>query len=198
VNLLQESASWQPTLPLRIAQCSSFACVACHRIRAFTRIGSNSWNNVVTFFSGGLLYGHEVPRPQWLKTGRRVAYTPRPNRAPSWRRPQITDLLLQGLTYAQIGRRLGMKRTTIDFYVQQIYAQHAVHSRLELSTKLGRCLPPRPPTRLQIVTELLASGLTRQQIAQRLGILPVTVRLYAAEFRRKLRREAGTLASVKA
>jgi DNA-binding CsgD family transcriptional regulator len=161
-----------------------FACVRCHRVRCFTRTDSSFWNDVVTFFTAGLLYGHEVPRPPGLKQGRKNRHAPKPNARPSRRRPQVLQLLLQGLTYEQIGQRLGVKYGAVNSYVVQIYAQHGVRGRHELARKLGRSLPP-PSTKEEQVASLHSAGLTNRQIAQRLGLRPDLV--YRHLWRRRQR-----------
>jgi len=58
----------------------AFACVKCHKVRYFSRVDRNSWNQLVTHLSAGLLYGHEVEKPAWLTPDRKRAYRPRKNR----------------------------------------------------------------------------------------------------------------------
>jgi DNA-binding CsgD family transcriptional regulator len=114
------------------------ACVGCHGIRYMSRAMSQAWNEVVSYLTHGLLYGSEVERPEWFVTERKRAYRARINAKPSRRRPEVMELLLEGLTYAQIGQRLGLSPRTINAYACRIYAQHGVHGRGELARKLGR------------------------------------------------------------
>src|SRR5207249_2210193 len=74
---------------------------------------------------------------------RKIAYTPRPRRSPSKRRPQIQRLLLTGLSLKQIASHLGLVYGTVLWYAQQIYKQHHVRTLNEFLQKHG--LPPHIP-----------------------------------------------------
>ncbi len=51
---------------------NSFACEKCHRLRRQSRTDPNAWNELVTYLSAGLLYGHEVDRPSWYPNPKRT------------------------------------------------------------------------------------------------------------------------------
>ncbi len=113
-----------------------FACQKCHGVHDYGRLDSKGWNELVTYLSGGLLYGREVKRPSW--------YTPRRKRnactkpAPSKRRAQLTRFLLDtDLSLPQIAARLGLARGTVRSYVDRVYKRNAVHCRKELRRALG-------------------------------------------------------------
>ena len=52
-----------------------FACRHCHNVKGFSRADGKtlrmSWAHVILHLSGGLLYGHEVERPEWLTVVRK-------------------------------------------------------------------------------------------------------------------------------
>jgi hypothetical protein len=59
---------------------TGFACYRCSRIRSFSRIDAkNSWNELVGYLSGGMMYGREVPMPAdfALPATRKRQYRPR-------------------------------------------------------------------------------------------------------------------------
>jgi DNA-binding NarL/FixJ family response regulator len=177
---------------------SCFACERCHKVRRFSRCDLNGWNEIITYLTAGLLYGREVKRPDWFphakrgclqsqihsvepappdnpksKIGdRKIAYTPRPNREPSKRRPQIEKLLLSGRTFRQIASALSLSKGTILWYAQQVYKQHGVRSLRELFTQHGHS--PPPPKREQ-VRQRLAEGQTVAQIAREMRISAMSV-----------------------
>src|SRR5439155_4103932 len=63
-----------------------FACDDCHRVRVLSRVAPQFWNAVVGYLTGGLLYGEEVQRPEWLTKDRERPYAPHPHAAPPWPR----------------------------------------------------------------------------------------------------------------
>ncbi len=70
INLLAHS---QPKIAQMIdipRKLKGFACAKCHRVRFNSTISKDYWNEVITYLTAGLLYGHEVPRPidQFPKT----------------------------------------------------------------------------------------------------------------------------------
>jgi len=73
---------WVPTGPAGLKGPKGFACQVCWDMRAFSLCDGTWWNELVTYLSGGLLYGHEVERPAWVRyerkqTRRRKAACPR-------------------------------------------------------------------------------------------------------------------------
>lgn len=186
----------------RIAQCvdvlrgpaqGTFACAQCHRVRFASSITGDYWNDVITYLTAGLLYGREVPRPEWAVAQRKNQYAPRPTRAPSVRRPQVLELLLQGRSYAQIGQELGLSKRTINDYATIIYKQNNVAgktARVQLAKKLNRPAPPKKPSRreeiqLPKIQTLPLEGKTHKRIGQELGLSPRTVNDYICILYRK-------------
>jgi hypothetical protein len=116
VNLLEKV---QP----RIAQCvdvlrkvKGFACGQCHGVRnARWEIG-REWNAVVSYLSGGLLYGREVKRPEWFSTGRQNAFAARLNARPAARRMRVGELMAAGWTARQIAAEMEVKLGTVYCY----------------------------------------------------------------------------------
>ena len=53
-----------------------FACERCWNVRQLSLTCYRGWNDFVTYISGGLLYGREVVRPEWVKEVRKQAYRP--------------------------------------------------------------------------------------------------------------------------
>ncbi|HEV2296020.1 MAG TPA: hypothetical protein VGR35_19400 [Tepidisphaeraceae bacterium] len=191
-----------------------FACERCHKLRRHSRCDPNFWNEIVTYLTGGLLYGREVKRPDWFPHAKRcerhegtearrhegrdeparegcnhsspsasatpqclrasvpsclprkIPYTPRPNRAPSVRRPQVEKLLLAGRTFRQIAAQLGLAYGTVLWTAQQVYKQHGVRSLPDLLRKHGHTIPP--PLTKEVRRRLLA-GQTIPQIEAETG-----------------------------
>jgi hypothetical protein len=86
---------------LRISD-AGFACYRCHRIRSFSRIDAkNSWNELVSYISGGLMYGREVEMPAnfGLPTTRKRVYRPRlvKPRSQGERAPSRPTLVSEGV-----------------------------------------------------------------------------------------------------
>ena len=46
-------------------------------------------------------------------------------------------MMLRGLTFKQIGRELGISKSRVQTYAEQLYARHGVRGRRELERKLG-------------------------------------------------------------
>jgi transposase-like protein len=142
-----------------------FACVECHGLVRLSRVNADFWNSVVKYLSGGLLYGREVPRPEWLKADRKHRFGLRPRREPSARREQVKERLLRGWSYKRIAADLGISPRTVSVCVWRIYAQHGVHSRLDLGRALGADLEPLWSKRARIA-QRVALGQSRRQIAR--------------------------------
>ncbi|HEY7116869.1 MAG TPA: LuxR C-terminal-related transcriptional regulator [Tepidisphaeraceae bacterium] len=150
--------------PLTTPPAPAFACHRCHRVQFFSRARpAVAWNHLISHLSGGLLCGNDVPMPAEFKEPRRKLgpYRPSITRAPSrWREP-VMKLLLEGLDYREISRRLGITTKSIANHAHNIYQQHNVHGRRQLARKLGICLPQQQrdlAVRAQILQLLLAGG----------------------------------------
>jgi DNA-binding CsgD family transcriptional regulator len=162
-----------------------FACEKCHRLKRLSRCDPNSWNELITYLSNGLLFGREVPRPSWFPRVRRsfanrqsaignrkLPYTPRPRRDPSRRRPQIERMLLLGMTFRQIARDLNLVYGTVLWYAQRVYEQHGVRSLPELLRKHG--ITPKLKKRPEVRQRVL-DGQSVDQIAREMGISAMCV-----------------------
>jgi hypothetical protein len=143
---------------------TSFACERCVHPKRLSLTDPNSWNELISYLTAGLLYGSEVPKPPRLLPSatprrsvpaeptdspspssilhlpssprdRKIPYTPRPNRSPSTRRPQIEKLLLEGNSFKQIAKQLNLVYGTVLWHAQQVYKQHHVRSLVELLEK---------------------------------------------------------------
>jgi hypothetical protein len=119
-----------------------FACRACHQVRFPRGWHRHSWNEIVAYLSGGLLYGYEVERPKKMNTKRKVPYSPRANAAPAKLRMEVVEQLLAGRTMKQIARDLGLATRVIHQHACRAYKDHGVHCLRELLAKHGQ--PDRP------------------------------------------------------
>jgi len=158
-----------------------FACVQCHRVRYFTRVGHASWNELIAHLTGGLLYGHEVPRPPTAAEARRRPYRPQVHPRPAHRRAQVLTALLRGELCRQIARDLGVSVGTVYAHLKAIYAEERVHSRRELAAQMNAPPPPPPerhPGRLADIVRRRAAGETYHQIAAALGTTWTAVHHY--------------------
>lgn len=108
-------------VPLR-----TFACAACHGVMFSMCNTSQLWNRLISHLSDGMMYGHEVPRPQWFKARRKVNWHAILNRAPSRRRHMILEDILAGLSYRQIMRKQGIAMSTVGMQALKLYKQHRV------------------------------------------------------------------------
>ena len=136
-------ATWIGFAPALAEPCPKpvpiFACNRCHGVIGFSRGRlAVPWNLLIMHYTGGLLYGHEVPMPEWLTPRRRRAYRAKPRPAP--RRCQVQRLLLDtDLSNGQIAARLGVTSAAVRSEVGRIRRQHGVRNREELRAVL------RPP-----------------------------------------------------
>ena len=137
-EVIDAALAGEPTLgePLR-ASLAGLACKQCHHVGSPGRVRKEAWGEAVTYLSGGLLYGYEVPRPAWFTPDRKRAYRPHLGVEPSRRRPQVLAMMLRGMTANQIGRELGISKSTVESYGRQLYARHGVRGLRELRRKLG-------------------------------------------------------------
>jgi DNA-binding CsgD family transcriptional regulator len=186
----------QPATSNQQPATSSFACDSCHRVKRFSRCDPNAWNEIVTYLSAGLLFGHEVERPAWFPRaprahsgtraagtptptpanahtppGRKIPYKPRPNRAPSQRRAQIEQAILTGHTFAQIAARLGLAKGTVLWHAQQLYQQHGVRTLPQLLARLGHAeLIKDSRYKTAEIRARLRAGQSTRQIADALSV----------------------------
>jgi DNA-binding CsgD family transcriptional regulator len=183
---LREVDDPQPPLP-------TFACVRCHRVQYFSRCdGHNSWNRLIAWATAGLLYGHEVPRPQLLDgvpflPERRRAYRPSKNRAPSVRQQEVLQRLLKRMTYHEIAADLGIARSTVHSLALAVYKRHNVKGREALAQKLNHELPKKKSAKREAVAAQLKEGKRYYHIAKALGMTNAAVRKHITAIRRAQR-----------
>ena len=124
-----------------------FACLTCHGINWFQRCRlHNSWNELVLHYSGGLLYGHEVPKPAWLIAQPPRQRRPRPELP---RRLELKRLLVTTtLPYPQLAPRLHMSHTAVKHMAQRIYKREGVKDREQLRQKLAPAHPAQSQNRM--------------------------------------------------
>ena len=168
----------------------TFACFRCHRIRSDTRIGNAIWNQIVTHLTAGLLFGHEVTKPDWYSPTRLNTRTRQLNR-PAPRRQMVLRRLLNGWSINRIARDMHVTPTCIRIQIHHLCAQENVKNRHELARKLrAPVMPPlnqieRARLRRERVKELLLEGLPAKAIAQIIGFDLKTVILDSHEIYRQ-------------
>ncbi|HEV8290298.1 MAG TPA: hypothetical protein VGP94_00175 [Tepidisphaeraceae bacterium] len=153
----------------------AFACGECHKVQGTTRTSSQCWNLIVTTLTRGLLYGHEVPKPQWYEPRRKNARCRQLHRkAP--RREAVLRRLLNGWTERRIARDLMMSLQQVHKNVRHLCKQEGVATRVELAAKLGSP-HPQPLNQIQNarrrrrnIEKLLLQGLTNRQICVAEGL----------------------------
>lgn len=119
---------------------NTFACMKCHQVLYFSRLGYRQWNHLISHLSGGLLYGHEVSRPGWYVEERKRNFHPILRREPSKRRMQVLEMLLAGQGVTAIARELGLSKSAVGTYASQVYRQKGVRGVGELRRRFGRSL----------------------------------------------------------
>jgi DNA-binding NarL/FixJ family response regulator len=179
---VSEFSDLDPSDPFRIsdfgfrASVSGFACNECHHIRGFSTIAPNSWNELVSYFSNGLLYGNDIPQPDWFTQTirRKLRYRPRVRAAP--RRQRLRELVLAGRTSRQIAAEMNLTQLDVCSRIWQLCRDEHVPDRLALSRKYGVSdqLAPdrieRARRRRNRVRELLVEGRSNEQIATELNV----------------------------
>jgi len=143
------------------------------------RTNDRGWNEVVSWMTRGMLYGHEVEKPQWYRTVRKNARSRQLNRAAP-RREAVMELLEDGRTVEEIARELWMRKSKVDEAVGHICRQEGVKNRAELGKKLGwkreqplnvfqkrRALKAE---REEKILALLVEGLAYKEIGVRIGV----------------------------
>jgi DNA-binding CsgD family transcriptional regulator len=132
------------------------------------------WNKFISYVTGGLLYGHEVPRPEWLGEVRKRAYRPQVNRGAP-RREEVMRRVLAGESIEEIGWGMGITPQAVRYQLHVICKQEGVAGRRELARKLGGAAE-QPTTfrqktaeRREKVLGMLMAGLSPKEIVARLG-----------------------------
>ncbi len=115
-----------------------------------------------------------LPNPT---TGRKIAYTPRPTRAPSARRPQIERMLLAGMSFQDIAKTLSLSKGTVLWHAQQVYKHHNVRTLVELARKLNHpeLVEGHRGSKTPEIRRRLLAGETTRHIADALNIPMHTV-----------------------
>ena len=115
----------------------TFACRECHGILGFSRVEvGRSWNILILRITGGLMFGREVQKPDWLTSQRKRAYRPITPR-PAPRRDLVQRLLVETtLTRPQIAAQTGMPLRRVRKHAAAIYKHHHVHTRQDLQRLL--------------------------------------------------------------
>jgi DNA-binding CsgD family transcriptional regulator len=123
----------------RPAATPCFACYRCHRVRQFSR-GMHPrlwWNLLIAHVSEGMLFGREVERPESLNCRWKRAFM-KPKSMPSPRTDEVARLLADGLTYAAVAKRLGIRMGTLQRHVRTVYARYDVHRKRDLAEAMRR------------------------------------------------------------
>jgi DNA-binding CsgD family transcriptional regulator len=159
---------------------AGFACWECHHVHNPSRGRRHFWGQIITYLTGGLLYGKEVPRPPEIKLERMRAYRPRMH-APAKRLEQVWELMTQGLTCRQIAEQLGMKEKTIKRYAYRLYKEKEV-------------APPKRVLKKEEIRDRLAAGQRYREIAEALGMKYQSVNAQVCKLRQEARQNvAGIL-----
>jgi DNA-binding NarL/FixJ family response regulator len=168
----------------------TFACFRCHGIQSPTRLYGAGWNVMVSVMTRGMLYGHEVKRPDWYHEERKKARDRKLGRV-AVKREAVLRRLLNGWTYKQIARDLLINMPNLARARRIIYAHEGVKDRVELGRKLGSVheqplnLREHARARRERVLGMLLEGLSHREIAQREGILMKTVNNDALAIKRE-------------
>jgi len=91
----------------------------------------------VSCLTRGLLYGHEVKRPDWYKPERKKARARILHGRPALKREAIMRRMSNGWTLEQIARDLLISMHSLVESTRQIFKQERVKNRRELAAKLG-------------------------------------------------------------
>lgn len=71
------SGEWLPGVMDRWAGRRRLACEHCWKVRRVSFADYRGWNELVTYLTGGLLYGHEVEKPSNFQYERKRAHAKR-------------------------------------------------------------------------------------------------------------------------
>ena len=112
-----------------------FACASCHRVRHVSAAEPAAWNHLVTYLSGGMLYGSDVDKPEWFTPRRKRAYRPQTTR-PAPRREQVRERLREGWTIREIAKELGVGVCAVHNHVKVLRAHEGVLTRPQLVGKV--------------------------------------------------------------
>ena len=148
-------------------------------------MSNESWNQIVAYLTAGLLYGREVPRPDWFTKDRKRPYKPRPGFPPARRRQQVLDALLKGHTPQRICSDLDMKPGALTQHLDKIYKSEAVHSHRQLLRKHHLPIPAHLTSMPDRILARLQSGILPDEIAKEFHIQLSTVHRHIRTLRHK-------------
>jgi hypothetical protein len=114
----------------------TFACGRCHGVLQPSRLDARAWNQLISHISGGLLYGHEVQKPDWWEPRRKRRFVSRINRAPSVRREQVRERLQRGISYREIAAELGISYSRAADYAREVFRQERVKNLKEFLRRI--------------------------------------------------------------
>ncbi len=122
----------------------SFACKVCWKMRNTSLASDIGWNEFVSYLSGGLLYGKEVPRPmEEAPAVRRQRFARHPRKSP--KNERVLNELLAGFTIKEIAARLDMNYMAAWRHVFRARREHGVNTNEELISKLRAERNVSPP-----------------------------------------------------
>jgi DNA-binding NarL/FixJ family response regulator len=157
----------------------TFACAACHGVVTTSRAGGTAWNDVVSWLSRGMLYGHEVEKPQWYVAERKVARHRKLGK-PAVKREAVFNRLRAGWPVEEIALKLLMSKGAVAKSIHRICRQERVRNRAELAAKLGWAhaqplngrekIRQMAKEREELVEKLLLEGLGYKEIRERLNL----------------------------
>ena len=179
---------------------SGFACRECHRVRRVSPAAKNFWNELVSYLSGGLLYGKEVDRPADVKPRRKLAYVKRARRLSQQslrERAAVLEGLAAGRSYGQIASTTGLSWNQVRHHTRSLLREHGCRTRRALAREKGWTVPRpgRLPTKCDEVCRRLAAGESAREIAQAMRITLHAVHGHASRLRRERGVAATTLAA---
>ena len=182
VRTLFDSWFTDPVMKLKLTDAdllnppaAMFACRECHGVADFSTCNPDAWNWVISYLSGGMLYGSEVEKPAEFRKERKRARTRQVHRAAP-RREQVLRRVLNGWTTRQIALDLMMNIGDVRGRIRILCRQEGVANRGELARKLGS-VHAQPPDLMEIararrerMEKMMLEGLSGNEIMEREGI----------------------------
>jgi len=173
---------------------ATFACAACHGVEWFTRTNARAWNCVVSHLTRGMLYGREVPVPQWYRRERKKARCRKLGR-PAVKREGVFVRMMNGWTVEQIAKEMLISKRSVEWMVRFICRQEGVKNRAQLAAKLGwkheqplngrEKLLAKAKEREEAVLGMVLEGIRFKEIARRVGISIFSVEQMASGIYRR-------------
>lgn len=116
------------------------ACHRCHRILNVNLSRRQGWNEFIFHISGGLLYGHEVPRPDDIPAKKQTRPWGRHRTLLAEKHDDILAALAAGRSVTSIARDLGIPQSTLHDHVQRLQGKDPRARRRK------RAVTPTPAT----------------------------------------------------